>query len=141
MNILQVIPWCQYIRNSYNTTSGTFFKEQFRYLFSKIDMTVIHINYISIYDWKKNICRLFKLEVISEPNNNEDKIYIVNIPSIPKLQNVSLFLLKNAVKKHKYNQDKTHLAFHFSQEYRKNVILHKDYYSKCKSLLDKLEIS
>lgn len=142
MHILQIIPWYPDEQNSHNPTAGTFFKEQFRYLFSKIDMTVVHMNYISIFNWKNNIDRLLKVEDVSEPGS-QGKIYRINIPSIPKLHgmtnSIALFLLNKAIKKQKFDLVQAHVTFpsgyityQFSQKNKIPYIIteHASYFDK-----------
>ena len=86
MNILQLIPWFPDERNSYNPTAGTFFKEQFKYLATKVNLTVVHINFIGFYDWIKNYDRLFRTETISIYNY---RVYRLNLPAIPKFHNIT----------------------------------------------------
>jgi glycosyltransferase involved in cell wall biosynthesis len=86
MTILQLIPWFPDKKNNHDITAGTFFKEQFKYIATKVNLIVVHINFIGIYDWVENYDRFFKIETIKIKSYT---LYRITLPAIPKFHNLT----------------------------------------------------
>ncbi len=140
MHILQIIPWYPDEQNSHNPTAGTFFKEQFEYLARQVDLTIIHVNFISIYEWINQRKRLFKVEILKQKSPT---IFRVNMPSIPKFYKLSYFLANSILKTLLKNKtiDLIHahvtlptgyLAYKLSKQFKNPYIVteHASYFDK-----------